>query len=70
MRTTTTALLQAGLFGCTAEARLLLQHGADPNLADRDGHTPLAMSADKRFTEGVSVPPPRVPETLVNAAAA
>ena len=35
---------------------LLLEHGADPNLADHDGHTPLAMSADKSFTEGVSVP--------------
>ena len=40
-----TALAQAAASGCTAEARLLLQHGADPNLADNDGNSPLIRAA-------------------------
>ena len=40
-----TALAVAALGGCTAEARLLLQHGADPNLADNDGNSPLICAA-------------------------
>ena len=41
----TTALAQAAAAGCTAEARLLLQHGADPNLAGDDGNSPLIAAA-------------------------
>mgnify|MGYP002049055395 CR=1 FL=1 len=40
-----TPLLCAASSGCTAEARLLLQHGADPNLADNDGNSPLIRAA-------------------------
>ena len=40
-----TALHMAALSGCTAEARLLLQHGADPNLADNKGNSPLIRAA-------------------------
>ena len=40
-----TALGMAASSGCTAEARLLLQHGADPNLADNDGDSPLIVAA-------------------------
>ena len=40
-----TALAEAALSGCTAEARLLLQHGADPNLADNKGNSPLIRAA-------------------------
>ena len=39
------ALLQAALFGRTAEARLLLEHGADPNLSKNDGVSPLILAA-------------------------
>ena len=41
----TTALAEAASSGCTAEARLLLQHGADPNLAGDDGNSPLIAAA-------------------------
>ena len=41
----TTALAAAAASGCTVEARLLLQHGADPNLADNDGNSPLIRAA-------------------------
>ena len=40
-----TALAMAASSGCTAEARLLLQHGADPNLAANDGNSPLIRAA-------------------------
>ena len=40
-----TALSMAARSGCTAEARLLLQHGADPNLAGNDGDSPLIRAA-------------------------
>ena len=40
-----TALGQAALYGRTAEARLLLEHGADPNLCDNDGYSPLIQAA-------------------------
>ena len=40
-----TALSEAASGGCTAEARLLLQHGADPNLANNDGNSPLIAAA-------------------------
>ena len=39
------SLASAASSGCTAEARLLLQHGADPNLADNDGNSPLIRAA-------------------------
>ena len=44
-RKRTTALSDAARNGCTAEARLLLQHGADPNLADNYGNSPLIRAA-------------------------
>ena len=40
-----TALGQAALCGRTAEARLLLEHGADPNLCMHDGNSPLILAA-------------------------
>jgi ankyrin repeat protein len=40
-----TALGLAALCGRTAEARLLLEHGADPNLCDNDGNSPLIKAA-------------------------
>ena len=40
-----TALGQAALCGRTAEARLLLEHGADPNLCMNDGVSPLIYAA-------------------------
>ena len=40
-----TPLGMAALSGCTAEARLLLEHGADPNLCQNDGVSPLIYAA-------------------------
>ena len=40
-----TALGLAALGGRTAEARLLLEHGADPNLCKNDGDSPLILAA-------------------------
>ena len=39
------ALALAAANGCTAEARLLLEHGADPNLCENDGDSPLICAA-------------------------
>jgi hypothetical protein len=40
-----TPLLMAALGGRTAEARLLLERGADPNLCMNDGKSPLIYAA-------------------------
>ena len=40
-----TALGMAALGGRTAEARLLLEHGADPNLCKNSGSSPLILAA-------------------------
>ena len=40
-----TALGKAALCGYTAEARLLLEHGADPNLCMNNGDSPLICAA-------------------------
>lgn len=51
-----TALLEAIILNDGSEKqqqtiRLLIEHGADVNLADKDGVTPLAHAKDKRFKE-------------------
>jgi len=55
-----TALLEAIILSDGGRAhqeivRLLLEAGADPELADRDGVTPLAHARDRGFTEVVSL---------------
>ena len=40
-----TALAVAAIYGCTAEARLLLEHGAKVNTADNLGNHPLIRAA-------------------------
>ena len=37
----TTALMMASAWGYTEIVRLLLENGADPNIGDEDGDTPL-----------------------------
>ena len=41
--------------GCTDEARLLLESGADPNLADKKGSAPLARAAQASGDAGLGV---------------
>ena len=60
-----TALLLAALSGCTAEARLLLERGADPTLADNMGNAPLTNAAKASGDAGRGVA-----ELLLDAKAA
>ena len=60
-----TALLGAALCGCTAEARLLLERGADPTLADNMGNAPLTNAAKASGDAGRGVA-----ELLLDAKAA
>ena len=53
--------MEASFYGNTAIARLLLEHGANVNVQDQNGGTPLIMAAVNNHTETV--------ETLLDAGA-
>jgi hypothetical protein len=50
-----TALVVAALKGQAGVARLLVEHGADPEAADRDGNTPLMVAANAGHDEIVQL---------------
>ncbi|GBF72947.1 hypothetical protein PA598K_01226 [Paenibacillus sp. 598K] len=55
-----TALLEAVILGDGGErhqtiVKLLLDHGADPSIADREGVTPLAHAQSRGFTEMAAI---------------
>ncbi|KAL8343422.1 hypothetical protein RB598_004658 [Gaeumannomyces tritici] len=48
-----TPLMWAAILGNLEIAQMLLRAGADPNLKDKDGRTPLSLAAENGFTDVV-----------------